>query len=47
MSERPDAADQEERKGPNLVVAYGLMVLALLIAIAIAAYIVWPFYKGR
>jgi len=47
MSERPNAAGKEEPKGPNLVVAYGLMVLALLIAFAIAAFIVWPFYKAH
>lgn len=47
MSERPKAAHQEEPRGPNLLVAYGLMVLALLIAFAIAAFIVWPFYKAR
>jgi hypothetical protein len=47
MSERPKAADQEEPKGPNLIVAYGLMVLALLIAFAVALFIVWPFYKAR
>ena len=34
-------------QGPNLAIAYGLMALALLIAIAFAALIVWPFYKAR
>ena len=44
-----DAQGEEDRapQGPNLIIAYGLMALALLIAIAFAAMIVWPFYKAR
>ena len=34
-------------RGPNLVIAYGWIALALLIAIVCAALIVWPFYKAR
>jgi hypothetical protein len=43
------AQHDEDRsgQGPNLFVAYGLMALALLVAIALAALIVWPFYKAR
>ena len=29
------------------MIAYGLMALALLIAIAFAALIVWPIYRAR
>jgi hypothetical protein len=32
---------------PNLFVVYGLVAFALLVAIASAALIVWPFYKAR
>jgi hypothetical protein len=39
--------DQEESRGPNLVLVYSLVALGLLIAIAFAALIVWPFYKAR
>jgi len=52
MSERDQAKpavgqDEENPQGPNLVLAYGLVALGLLIAIAFAAFIVWPFYKAR
>jgi hypothetical protein len=45
----PQSQDEENRapQGPNLVIAYGLMALALLIAIVVAVLIVWPFYKAR
>jgi len=33
--------------GPNLVLAYSLIAIALLVAIAMAALIVWPYYKAR
>jgi hypothetical protein len=39
--------DREESLGPNLVLVYSLVALGLLIAIAFAALIVWPFYKAR
>jgi hypothetical protein len=39
--------DDEPPQGPNLVIAFSIMALALLAAIAAAALIVWPFYKGR
>ena len=33
--------------GPNLFIAYGLIAFALLAAMALAALIVWPYYKAR
>ena len=45
----PHSQDEENRaqRGPNLVIAYGLILLALLLAIVVAVLIVWPFYKAR
>jgi hypothetical protein len=34
-------------QGPNLVIVFSIMALALLAAIAAAALIVWPFYRAR
>ncbi|HEY1987200.1 MAG TPA: hypothetical protein VGG85_17425 [Terracidiphilus sp.] len=34
-------------RGPNLVLIYSLMALALLAAIAVAALVVLPFYNRR
>ncbi|WP_263356006.1 hypothetical protein [Acidicapsa ligni] len=39
--------DSEEDSGPNLIILYSLLALALLAAIAFAAMIVWPFYVRR
>jgi hypothetical protein len=39
--------DDTPNQGPNLVVIYALIVVALLGAIVIAAFIVFPFYKHR
>jgi hypothetical protein len=39
--------DDARAQGPNLVIAFSIMALALLAAIAVAALIVWPFYKAR
>jgi hypothetical protein len=38
---------QDPRRGPNLVLIYSLIVLAMLAAIAVAAFIVLPFYNRR
>lgn len=35
------------QSGPNLVVMYALIALALVLAIGLAALIVWPFYQHR
>ena len=46
--ERPDQVeDEDESDGPNLFLLYGLLALALLGAMAVAAMIVWPFYLRR
>ena len=37
----------EPSAGPNLKLIYGLIALALVIAIAVAALIVMPFYMRR
>jgi hypothetical protein len=48
-----DAADGKEEagdepsRGPNLVLLYSLIALALAVAIGIAALIVLPFYQRR
>jgi hypothetical protein len=43
-----ETGDLEERGGgPNLALIYGLIALALLAAIAVAAFIVLPFYHRR
>jgi len=52
-AERPDDnADQpdssgEPARGPNLIVLYSLIALALAAAIALAALMVLPFYRRR
>jgi hypothetical protein len=40
--------DREERgRGPNLALIYGLIALAMLAAIVVAALVVLPFYHRR
>lgn len=39
--------EDEEPQGPNLFVLYGLIALALAVAIGLAAWIVLPFYLRR
>ena len=39
--------ENEAPQGPNLFVLYGLIALALAVAIALAAWIVLPFYLRR
>ncbi len=48
-SNRAAAEHDEETppSGPNLVLIYGLILLAMIAAIAVAAFIVLPFYKHR
>jgi hypothetical protein len=44
-TEKPQEPSSDEMsKGPNLVLIYGLLGLAFVIAIVIAAFIVLPFY---
>ena len=40
-----DESGQEARRGPNLVLIYGLLATALVAAMALAALIVLPFYR--
>ncbi|MGA8732128.1 MAG: hypothetical protein WB608_25445 [Terracidiphilus sp.] len=40
------AAD-ESSQGPNLVLLYSILALALLVAISLAVFIVLPFYHRR
>jgi hypothetical protein len=49
LMQKPNSAPEEEKeqKGPNLILLYALLALALLTAIAIAVMIVWPFYLRR
>lgn len=47
---RSDSEDNDADKAPrsiNLFVVYGLMLLALLVAIGLATMIVMPFYQRR
>jgi hypothetical protein len=44
----PEAGGPDERGGgPNLALIYGLIALAMLAAIAVAAMVVLPFYHRR
>ena len=48
MSEQPaPLPDDDSNAGPNLTLIYSLLGLALLAAIAIAVFIVLPFYHRR
>jgi hypothetical protein len=42
-----DGLEEPKRRGPNLILIYSLMLLALLAAIAVAALVVLPFYNRR
>lgn len=48
---KPETAEENEDdrapRGVNLVVIYGLMLFALLVAIGLATLIVLPFYHRR
>jgi len=46
MSENK-STEETPNSGPNLTLIYSLIVLALLGAIAVAAFIVLPFYNHR
>lgn len=39
--------EEEGAQGPNLVLLYSLIALALAVAIGLAMLIVWPFYLRR
>ncbi len=39
--------EEEPPHGPNLVLYYSLIALAMIVAAAIAALIVLPFYRRR
>jgi len=46
----PDADGADEgnaQRGPNLKLIYSLIVLAMVVAIAVAAVIILPFYLRR
>jgi len=43
----PTEEEDEPSKGPNLVLIYSLIALALVSAIAVALLIVFPFYFRR
>jgi len=45
--EKSNEAAEPEPKGPNIILLYALLALALLGAITFAAMIVFPFYKHR
>jgi len=39
--------EEPDSPGPNLILIYGLIALAMLVAVAVAAFIVLPFYNHR
>jgi len=43
----PNQRQESSSHGPNLILIYGLLALALVAAIAFAAMIVLPFYLRR
>ena len=43
----PDSDTDQPGRGPNLTVIYSLIVLAMIAAVAIALFIVLPFYNSR
>ena len=50
LERRPKPPGEEEdspAKGPNLLLIYGLLALALAAAIGLALMIVFPFYHRR
>jgi len=47
MNEAKREEQPEQRRGPSLTLIYSLIVLAMLAAIAVAAFIVLPFYNRR
>lgn len=46
-NQESNAEPEEASKGPSLVLMYSLILLAMLVATAIAAMIVLPFYLRR
>jgi hypothetical protein len=51
IDQPPDAATESEpepeNKGPNLILLYSLLALALIAAMTFAAFVVFPFYSRR
>jgi hypothetical protein len=45
--DRPQSHEGEESRGPNLVLLYSLIALALVAAIGLAGLIILPFYRRR
>ncbi len=46
-TEKNDSSGEEPARGPSLVLLYGLLALAMAVAIGLAALIVRPFYLRR
>jgi hypothetical protein len=46
-AKQSDPEGDEPDQGPNLVLLYSLIALAMAVAIALAAWIVLPFYRQR
>jgi hypothetical protein len=44
---REDPGKDDPPRGPNLVLLYSLIALAMVAALALAALIVLPFYRRR
>lgn len=47
QSSQHDQQDDEQSRGPNLVLIYSLLGAAIIAAMTIAALIVLPFYRHR
>ena len=43
-SPKPQLEEEAESKGPNLFLIFFLLAMAILVAMAFAAMIVYPFY---
>ncbi len=43
----PPTDDHDQPRGPNLVLIYTLIIVAMLVAIGVAAMVVLPFYHRR
>jgi hypothetical protein len=46
-SNHKDEAGDRRTQGPSLTLMYGLLALAMALAIALAGLIVLPFYRAR
>jgi hypothetical protein len=46
-NEATESDPEQGKSGPNLILLYTLLVVAILAAVGFAAMVVWPFYQRR